>query len=532
MSRAKFLLTLLAIVLCVAMVTSCASPSTPPTDTAAAASTGNAQAADSTDSDDTLETPGPSELDISQAITLKYYFIGDEGGNFSQEGLDYQNELLKEKINATLDPLPISWGDWRQKIPIILASGESFDMIYTANWAFYFTEGAKGAYMPLDDLMPTYAPTRYEHLITNGIDKDIRVNGKICMVPNLTEELTKQDLVIREDLRKKYNVPEINSVEDFEVYMEAIKANEPEMLPLLQSSGSSGRVYNFLYDQDWGRPIVGGDFSPIVYNLTEGIECFSYIDTPEYRAFLEQGKSWLEKGYWSRSVLSDTANTTDAFYAGQTAAVHLNYSNINTVYKRLQIENPEWEIAVHDFDVNAIERVAPANNGTAIGANSKNPERSLMFLELLFNDQEMFDAIVYGVEGIHYVLTEDGKTRRPDNVDASVNLGMRNLGMGLNIPHYMRQSAEDWQWCKDMEKELWGRGVYPALAGFSVNLDNISAEVAMLATVITEYKLPLDFGLVDPEEGLPTLIKKLDEAGIEKIIQEINGQLTVYNQSR
>ena len=39
-------------------------------------------------------------------------------------------------------------------------------------------------------------------------------------------------------------------------------------------------------------------------------------------------------------------------------------------------------------------------------------------------------------------------------------------------------------------------------------------------------------GTVDPEEGLPLLRQKLNEAGIEKVIEELNGQISEYNASK
>ncbi len=45
----------------------------------------------------------------------------------AQTALDALNEKLGEKINVTLEAAAISpWGDWTQKIPIVLASGGEF----------------------------------------------------------------------------------------------------------------------------------------------------------------------------------------------------------------------------------------------------------------------------------------------------------------------------------------------------------------------------------------------------------------------
>ena len=57
---------------------------------------------------------------------------------------------LGEKINVTLEAAAISPGvTGRRKSRLFWRLGENFDMIYTADWAFYFEQGAKGAFMNL-----------------------------------------------------------------------------------------------------------------------------------------------------------------------------------------------------------------------------------------------------------------------------------------------------------------------------------------------------------------------------------------------
>ena len=56
------------------------------------------------------------------------------------------NEKLKKDINATMDINYIGWGDMKLKYPLILASDEDVDWIFTADWAYYRQEAAKGAF--------------------------------------------------------------------------------------------------------------------------------------------------------------------------------------------------------------------------------------------------------------------------------------------------------------------------------------------------------------------------------------------------
>lgn len=77
-----------------------------------------------------------SKVSTLEPVTLKMYFIGEPQSD-NDMVFEEINKHLKEKINATIEPHYLSWGDYQQRYPLLFSSGEDFDMIYTAAWAFY-----------------------------------------------------------------------------------------------------------------------------------------------------------------------------------------------------------------------------------------------------------------------------------------------------------------------------------------------------------------------------------------------------------
>ena len=75
---------------------------------------------------------------------LTMYLIGDRPVD-NDEVFAKINEKLKEEINATIDVKFMSWGEYEQKYPLIFASGEDWDIIYTADWCFYNAQATKQA---------------------------------------------------------------------------------------------------------------------------------------------------------------------------------------------------------------------------------------------------------------------------------------------------------------------------------------------------------------------------------------------------
>lgn len=470
----------------------------------------------------------PEELDISKEVVLKMYCIGDEGGVYADLVLDNLNVILKEKINATLEPLMVSWGEYRDKLPLIYASGEAYDLVFVANWCNYAAEAVKGPFLELSELMPIYAPKTYAEMEENGTLVAAKVNGSLYMIPNTAPDYTTHAFMWREDLRKKYNLPEITDWATLETYMDTILENEPEMTPMAMTNTS---LLNYIlgYENDWARPIAGGNASGVVtYNLTDGSDIFNLVETPEYEAFVNRQREWYQKGYWSRSVLSETTQINDQFLAGKSAISILNKSGLTGNYIKIKQANPEWEIDYKNFDKGVYEKIVPTNGGVSIGINSRNPERALMFMELMYQDEEAFRAMFYGIEGTTYVITEDGRKAVPEGVDAST-LNLRNLGMGIQVGKFVLDDANHEQKVLDEFESYNNNSVIPALAAFVVDDTDISAELAAITNVVDEYKRPLDLGVVDPTTGLPALKEKLKQAGIDKVMAEIRKQLAEYN---
>ena len=57
-------------------------------------------------------------------------------------------------------------------------------------------------------------------------------------------------------------------------------------------------------------------------------------------------------------------------------------------------------------------------------------------------------------------------------------------------------------------------------------------EVAAVTNVCNEYRCALEFGALDPETAIPEFLGKLEDAGIQKIIDEKQKQLNEFLASK
>ena len=64
------------------------------------------------------------------------------------------------------------------------------------------------------------------------------------------------------------------------------------------------------------------------------------------------------------------------------------------------------------------------------------------------------------------------------------------------------------------------------------NLEPVSSQVAGFRYILDEFGKALYTGSVDPDEYLPKLLEKLDDAGVQKVIDEMQRQVDVWKEGR
>ena len=65
-------------------------------------------------------------------------------------------------------------------------------------------------------------------------------------------------------------------------------------------------------------------------------------------------------------------------------------------------------------------------------------------------------------------------------------------------------------------------------SGYVFNSESVSAEVAAITSVISQYNVSFSCGAINPETALDEFITALKDAGIEKVIEENQRQLNEW----
>ena len=474
-------------------------------------------------------------IDTSDEVNLVFYVCGNapEDKDVVEDAV---NEILKEKINTTIEFQFSTWTDWSQKYALALTGGTA-DLIYTANFVNYQTYATSGAFLELDDLMETYAPDILEAVAPEALEQ-CKVMDSLYCIPNTWKEYSSLGILYREDLRKKYDLPKPDSLENIEAYLLGIKENDPSQGLLGIGTGESTglnrgfdimSVFNMKYNWVKGDGLMYG----LGATYDNPSEIIDYWNSPDYLEDLKLVKKWADEGLWSRSVLSDPSDSED-FNNGTVVmkVAGMNPNKCITAVNKFEKDGKGWEAAYITYGelTGSLYPNAPTSNATSITRSCKNPERALMVLDLLLTDPELNELIQCGIEGVHYELDEDGVYTNLSEAYGYEGMNTWNLRNGdLKLP---QKSDVLLQEMFDRYEEIGNKTKTPNInisSGFSEDYTSYATERSAVRQVMDEYLAPLEAGLVDdPEEALAVFLEKVEKAGLSTCREAYISQWEAY----
>lgn len=486
-------------------------------------------------------TRSASAEEALEPVTLKIWFHGSTvTPDASQTVLKEVNAYLQEKLNVTLEVIWGTWGDFDTATVTALTGGDDVDMYFTCNWSAneYNKFARDGYWVKLDEMLPTYAPELLETIpqgiwdcaVTNGYD-----GMGIYAVPGLKDTATQNCWDVNGTLLAElgYDVDAVCAAgldyysDAFEEMLQKAKdAKDKDFYPLLiepvvlermvthsaiiTGDVAAGNVLSYYYDAEHPSNDIG---STIVNKYA----------TEEFAKFAQRTYEYAQKGFISPSCQS-TATANDYRVACQSTGEYLFGTQSYAFGYELDASG------ARGIDVRMVPETAAYMDCTsgqgamvAISATSKNPERALMFLNLLNTDSKLMTMLNYGTEGFTYTTNEDGTISFTD-ARATYSPWTNGMGNVRILPPTQAQGLDYW----DRFAAYYDAAEALPYGGFIFDSSELETESAALANVYAEYAFNLMSGAVNPDTVLPEFLSKLEAAGINEFVAAAQAQLEAY----
>ncbi|WP_339819285.1 extracellular solute-binding protein [Paenibacillus sp. FSL R7-0216] len=475
----------------------------------------------------TANNSGGTGASSLEPVTLEIVVPGGKGANFD-EVLAEVNKRLKAEMNTQVKITMVDFADLNQKTNVMLASGESVDLIFDAPWLHLDTMAAQGYYEELSELLEKYGPNVLKTRPQQMWDAN-KINGSIYGVPLGNAYTQQRSVFIRKDLREQLNLPPVKTYEELKAYLYAIRDHYPGITPLI--AGADDVTYtwvNWLIRDDTSvsiRPTNFAGASLMLYYKGNDGKAYNFFETKEPKIWsniLDVRKLFVDK-VMSQDVLTNKTSSAEMQLQNKVAATPQMAFGIPKPFNdQLKQVVPDGELeAVRLFDITPGKNLSnfKMDNFICIVKTSKHKDRAMMFLDWA-NRQENYDLLERGIEGVNWKSVGDHQYETLNNDGGIVSfqlmlnpvLEREWAGTDEETAKYSQFIAQADNFTKDI------------MTGFSFDPTPVKNEVAQFATIQAKYYSGLFNGALDPDEYF-VKFKAEGETVLKKIQTELQKQV-------
>jgi putative aldouronate transport system substrate-binding protein len=509
-----------------------AAPSAPaaPATEATAASATEATAAPAAEQPAAEATAAPAAS--GEVPTLQYHFVAGNAKDAAEVEAAV-NAILEPKIGAKLKFNTYGFSDANQKIMLMLQSGEPCDLVAVSGFVPYIPAVGTGSLLALDDLLPQHAPNLWARMQPEWWNA-ARVDGKIYNALNYNGWTGYAGFWARSDLIEKYDFDWQNTTkwEDWEPFFDNIVANEKGVTPII-SSDMWGQVwFPSYYGYDPVDDGIGSGRGGSLLGVKVGDpdrKVVLTLDTPEYRQALDMVKRWHDKGYFAQDIVPDNDMIAKRGELGYGVFMFPGVGDFSTK----AMADTEWKgvpIFTKPLQPKTLLTTGIGRTGTAVCSTSQHPDLAVKYIEEVNQNPELYNLLNFGIEGKHWQWVDKDKKL----IGLPEGMTMETVGwlpntywqFGDRRQLYLTDPADIGVFDR-IDKALAEADISPVM-GFTFDRKPVENEIAQVNTVAKEFET-LNRGMVDDIDAkLAEYKTRLQEAGIDKIIAEMQSQIDAW----
>ena len=509
--------------------------------------------AETTDNTETPEAPEETAEPALEQKTIQLMITGAGKQANSDKVWAAFNEQLQQYVpNTTVEFIDVSFDEYSEKFSQILASGEGVDLAWTG-WLINKPQNiADGNLMPLDDLLAEYGQGIVDILGENVVEIHRNADdGKLYYLPSwqglvgdrrgwlvVTEiaELAGDTWI--EDTEAALNKWRNNYSEDTEAF-QAVLDQATKYLAAAKEAGklgagiNTGRVFGWsMYNGTRSNPGVGGSeigipFEDNTFTVIDGVA------SEHYKLYAKTMADWYKEGYIRSDIMSVDTSTLTMPKNGEITDTTYVFScdpYLTEADQDAATADAGMDMTYLPVEENA-SLILGGDTSYAIPYCADEPERAMMVLNAIYSQPDLYNTLIYGIEGEDYTKNADG-TITTSYVGASPtaddSYGIQRWIIG-SCKNALINNGTDPNYYADLEALEETARVNPFL-NFTFDRTNVEGICASILNVYYEYGPQLDNGVAGDnwEELYNNYMAARKDAGIEELVTEFQNQLNAY----
>lgn len=437
---------------------------------------------------------------------------------------DAVNEITVPEIGVEVQFMTTPIMEQATKLGLLVSGGEQIDLVCAGLLTTPSNLVADGLLQPIT-----------EYVNASGLGEIFgddmgacTINGEVYVIPGSTANGAQNTLYYDADLAEQYGieVPEkIDDPADWAELFEQVKASGMEQYPISVGDGVACE-YQYIDFESFGDQ-ASNAYGVILDKDADAGQIVNLYATPEYAERCKMTRDWFEKGYSVPDSISNGYTTQDSMTQGVIFSFSSAASSgMNKAYWSKITGHNIGEISTGDVMTRSTNVV---NFCWGVSSSCERPDKVVDFLKLLYTNTDLANLMNYGIEGVHYTVTEGSRViGYPEGMDAmSCPYGSFVGTYGDILKTYQREPFTDAD-IEAMAKYAAPQAKASKYLGYTFDQTPVSTAVTAVTAVVGQYAPSLACGTVDPETTIPEFIAALESAGINDIIAENQAQLDAW----
>ena len=507
--------------------------------------------AETTDNTETPEAPEETAEPALEQKTIQLMITGAGKQANSDKVWAAFNEQLQQYVpNTTVEFIDVPFEEYSEKFSQVLASGEGVDLAWTGWLVDKPTNINDGNLMPLDDLLAEYGQGIVDVLGENVVEIHRNADGNIYYLPSwqglcgerrgwlvVTEiaELAGDTWI--EDTEAALNKWRNNysGIEDFQ----AVLDQATKYLAAAKEAGklgagiNTGRAFGWsMYNGMYSFLGVGGAEIGITYcdgtfTVKDGVA------GEHYKLYAKTMADWYKEGYIRSDIMSVDTSTLTTPKNGEITDTTYVFScdpYLTEADQEAAIADAGMDMTYLPIEENAY-LILGGDTSYAIPYCADEPERAMMVLNAIYSQPDLYNTLIYGIEGEDYTKNADGTITTSyagASPTADDSYGIQRWIIG-SCKNALINNGTDPNYYADLEALEATAQVNPFL-NFTFDRTNVEGICASILNVYYEYGPQLDNGVAGDnwEELYNNYMAARKDAGIEELVTEFQNQLNAY----
>lgn len=512
MKKRRFLAVGLSLVMMLSLICGCGSG-----DSDSGGGEGNAQSI----SDEGTSSDGDASGGDDVYTVDMYLMVPVEVPSGMDAVLEKVNEITMREVNMKLNLTYLSFAAATTQIPLMLSSGEKIDIIASGS-ASASSYVSSGYLLNLEDLLPEVEDSLKASY--GGADVTwANVNGYIYGVPMHKDLVMQPTIFFAKDILEKHDLVEeaqsLSSLEEIDAFFEKVSELEPGMW--MTAPEVNGRMKTILYD---GL----GDYFGVIRDFENNTTVENLFETEEFYEYCNYMHKWFQNGWVSQSAATDTESYYTYIKNGQAFSFFSDFSHPLSLSDQ-QANCGGKELVMVPIGPKYQTTETMTQFTYCIPSGSENPQKAMEMINFMANSPEINNLLNWGIEGVDYVVTEDGHAAFPEGKDA--NSVSYHLDAGWILPNQFLchpWEGKDLDIYEQIEDYNSTDVIQSKVLGLQWDSSSVANELAAVTNVRDKYYKEITTGSVDPEEFIPRFNEELYAAGLDKIIAEKQAQVDAF----